>query len=160
MKKYGKLIALIVIVLGTVAFLFHKQIAALFQKKQPETPNQQPGTGTTTATNTGVNGGNQPKTPNPQPGTNTAGAVNYDRLLYKGVNDAAAVKILQGYLGVTQDGDFGPQTETALFNKIGEKSVTLNVYRITQLNLPALSSAPTSGLAVLDFFNPFSWVNS
>lgn len=149
MKNGTKIFFAILVAALALLFIFNKKISSFFHKAPPTEPpiNNGAGTGSTPNTN-----GTAPPPP-------TAAVVNYDRLLYKGINDPAAVKVLQHYLGITEDGQFGPQTETTLFNKIGEKSVTLNVYRITQLGLPAIND--TSGdLSVSDFFNPFNWFNN
>lgn len=65
--------------------------------------------------------------PQPQPLPAPPAALNLTLLLKRG-SIGPEVKVLQGYLGVTADGQFGPITENALLAKKGIKEVTLANY--------------------------------
>jgi hypothetical protein len=64
--------------------------------------------------------------PNPNPRTPIV-TINKDLVLKRGSNNPET-KVLQSYLGVSQDGAFGPGTETALIAKKGVNQITLNQY--------------------------------
>lgn len=53
--------------------------------------------------------------------------LDYSKVLKLG-STGAEVKELQRLLGISQDGVFGPQTQSALFNKRGVYQTTLNLY--------------------------------
>lgn len=57
-----------------------------------------------------------------------AANLNRDLVLKKGVANSAEVEVLQGWLGIAQDGDFGQQTENALFAKRGKREITLKSF--------------------------------
>lgn len=65
-------------------------------------------------------------------------ALNLTLLLKRG-STGPEVKVLQSYLGVTADGQFGPITENALLAKKGIKEVTLANYN----QLPEITTIET-----------------
>lgn len=82
--------------------------------------------------------------------TNTSntgtGAPDFNKLLKKG-SKGAEVKILQGWLGVTADGIFGPVTENALKTKKNVTEITLNQYAGATNGTGAGSAAAAAGAA-------------
>lgn len=98
----------IVVVVVVLAIVFRNNIMAMFSKS-PSAP-----------TAPAPTGGGQ----NTQPTQ-----LDYNKNLYKGLNNSNEVKLLQQWLGITADGDFGPVTENALLNRKGVKQITLNQYQ-------------------------------
>jgi hypothetical protein len=127
MNKYLTVgILLVVIVLVIV---FREKLTALFSPKTPATPQPTPGTGA------------------PAPA-----ALNLTLLLKKG-STGEEVKVLQGYLGVTADGQFGPITENALLAKKGIREVTLANYN----QLPDAITIDEDGTDAGYSSNPLTW---
>lgn len=101
MKTRDYIIITIVVVLIILLIFFQDKIKALFTKSKPSQPLTTP---------------------------QQEQQLDYNKLLKKGVYNSAEVKKLQELLGVENDGDFGPITEAALFNRKGVKEITLNQF--------------------------------
>lgn len=126
MKTWHYILIAVIIVIVVALLLFKKDIQALVTK-----PQTQP-----TAT---------PPTP-PAP-------LDYNKSLFKGVHDAKPeVKKLQELLGVTVDGDFGPQTEAALKARKGVLQTTLNIY----MTLADQTNGATGDYTETSFLDTFS----
>jgi murein L,D-transpeptidase YcbB/YkuD len=107
MKNEQKILIVVLVVVLLLLILFRDKVAAMFAKKTETAPST---TGKTTAV------------PTPAP-------VNYDKNLSKGLYNDASVALLQQWLGIKADGDFGPATEAALLAKKGVTQITLNQYQ-------------------------------
>jgi len=107
MTKY---ISIVVIALAIILIVgFRNKLSAMFTAEEKK-PTTDPG-------NTSGGGGG-------------SAALDYNKMLHKG-SKGSEVKLLQGWLGVTTDGDFGPVTEAALEEKKCVKSITLTTYNTT-----------------------------
>jgi len=71
--------------------------------------------------------GAQAATPPIAPGTPPPAGLDPNKVLMNG-SRGEEVKFLQGLLGVTADGIFGPQTEAALFARKGVRQTSLAQY--------------------------------
>ncbi len=116
-KKYIALVVFFIVLV--VLIVFRNQISAALTKSST-----QPG-----------------KEPQTNPSTPAAVVLDYNKLLRKGMT-AAEVKRLQQWLGITADGVFGNQTESALYNKKGVKEITLNEYINIYPDLTGAGSDP------------------
>lgn len=102
LKTWHVVLIMVVVVIAIAVLLFGKNIkAVLMANQQPDKP-----------ANT------------PQPAQ-----LDYNKNLYKGINNSPEVKLLQQWLGVNTDGDFGPVTEQALKSRKGVTQTTLNQYQ-------------------------------
>lgn len=101
------IIAVIILII-ILLILFWDKVKGVFSKKTAEIPpSQQNGSGS--------DGGSAPSGLNP------------DKVLKRGVN-GNEVKLLQQWLGVDQDGIFGPITEAALLQLKGVNQITLREF--------------------------------
>lgn len=104
-KEYW--IAAVVFIVIVLIIVFRNKISALFTK-----PSYNAGDATPTITPQQA----------AQGGVSTA--LDYNKLLKQGVK-GNEVKLLQSWLNVAQDGDFGPITAQALFNRKNTIEITL-----------------------------------
>jgi hypothetical protein len=104
-KQYWIALALLIIII--LVILFRTKITDLFKKKTTTVP---PSGNSGSGTGSGNNG--------------ISGPLDYNKMLKQGVT-GNEVKLLQSWLGVTQDGDFGPITAQALLNRKGAIEITL-----------------------------------
>jgi len=143
MNKYFTIGILVLIVILLV--VFRKKLTALFTKGEVSalTPAQQAEAVQAAAANAQTQA----------PGI----TINRDKYLYKGVN-APEVKLLQDLLGVTSDGNFGPQTEAALQNQKCVVATTLNAFAAqscnTNLNGDYEVDEDSNGFVIT---NPVTW---
>ncbi len=130
--KTGHYILIAVIIIVVVAILlFKKDIGAMFTKALPTPPNP------------------NPTAPPPPPAL-----LDYNKWLFKGVQDAKPeVKKLQELLGITVDGIFGPKTEAALFARKGYVQTTLNNYGLVPDVVHGASGDYGTGTSFMDTFD-------
>ena len=103
MKTYQYVIIAIVVVIVIALLLFKEQLKALVA------PKKQTQTKTTTA-------------------SDIPAELDYNKILFKGIDAKPEVKKLQGWLGITADGSFGPITEAALQNRKGVDRISLKQF--------------------------------
>lgn len=136
MKKYLIIAAVLTVVV--LLFIFRDKIKALFTRSTGNTPPPPNGSGNTTPA------------PAPQPA-----ALDYNKILRRGVN-GAETRQLQAWLGVATDGIFGPITESALIDRKGVESISLNGFQ-TMPDVSESTDTQNGGLAWLsDFWDVFS----
>jgi hypothetical protein len=112
------LIALAVAAAGGLIYFVTKKKKTEVVNQEPEA--EQPAAATNTGTTTSVK-------PATTTATTTTTTLNKGLVLKKG-STGKEVKELQKLLGITADGIFGAQTETALYNKKKVKQITLGQY--------------------------------
>ena len=135
MKKYLIIAAVLTVVI--LLFIFRDKIKALFTSTAQTTPAL-------------------PAAP-AQPGTGASAQLDYNKILRKGIN-GPETRQLQAWLGVATDGIFGPVTESALIDRKGVDSISLNGFQATpDAGAPEETESQNGGLTWLsDFFDMFS----
>lgn len=133
MKKYLIIAAVLTVVV--LLFIFRDKIKALFSRTAQTTPAQPAAAA-------------QPQAP---------AQLDYNKILRKGVN-GPETRQLQAWLGVATDGIFGPVTESALIDRKGVDSISLNGFQSTpDAGAPEETETQNGGLAWLsDFWDVFS----